>query len=395
MSFHSFLAIAMLVTGLASAASAQARGPGRAPTGTPPQVDTMSRAMVMLSGNIVTDDGSSLPSPAFIERTCSGHVTRDGRSDFKGFFTITVSSGPQLLSNSDGSAEIGGGNGLNTLGTLPAHTVQGSTSFAGLLAGCELRASLAGFRSSSVTIPPGDLGSSVGPVSVGTIVIQRLGKDEGVTVSATSLNAPKDAKKAYDKGHQALNNNKLPEAEKELEKAVETYPHYAAAWLDLGWLYSRQEQFDKAQQAFGRASAADAMFVPAYVGLASVELHQAKWSEAAESSARATQLDSVSFPAAFYYNSLANYELGNFEQAQKSAHKAEMLGAQSSFPQLHLLLAAMLGRRSQYADAADQLRAYLKAVPAAANAGKVRQQLAEFEKLGGTASKTEAAPAAK
>ena len=70
------------------------------------------------------------------------------------------------------------------------------------------------------------------------------------------------------------------------------------------------------------------------------------------------------------------------------------LGAQRAFPQLNLLLGMMLAKRNEYADAADQLRAYLKAAPTAANADKVRQQLAELEKLGAGA-KSEAAPSAK
>jgi hypothetical protein len=55
----------------------------------------------------------------------------------------------------------------------------------------------------------------------------------------------------------------------------------------------------------------------------------------------------------------------------------------------------MLANRRQYADAADQLRSYLKAVPSASNADQVRQQLAEVEKLSASDSKAEAAPPAK
>ncbi len=169
-------------------------------------------------------------------------------------------------------------------------------------------------------------------MNVGTIVLQRMEKAQGATVSATNLNAPKDAKKAYDKGHHAIENNKLPEAQQELEKAVQLYPQYAAAWQDLGWVYAQQNQLDKARNAFTQAQAADGMFVPAYVGLSSVAVRESKWAEAADFSARATQLDGVDFPAAFFYNSLANYRLGNLEQAEKSARKAETLGRAALLP---------------------------------------------------------------
>jgi len=237
--------------------------------------------------------------------------------------------------------------------------------------------------------------SGTGMVNVGTIVLERMEKAQGATVSATSLNAPKDAKKTFDKGHRAVENNKLSEAQQNLEKAVQLYPRYAAAWQDLGWVYAQQNQLDKARNAFTQAQAADGMFVPAYVGLSSVAVRESKWAEAADFSARATQLDGVDFPAAFFYNSLANYRLGNMEQAEKSGRKAETLGAQRSFPLMSLLLGVMLANRQEYAEAAEHFRAYLKAAPTAPNAEQVRQQLAEVEKLGAAPVKAEAAPPAK
>ena len=137
------------------------------------------------------------------------------------------------------------------------------------------------------------------------------------------------------------------------------------------------------------------MFVPAYVGLSSVALRESRWAEAADLSARATQLDGVGFPGAFYFNAFANYRLGNVEQAEKSARKAESLGAQQSFPQVSLLLGTMLANRGDYVEGAEQLRSYLKAAPAAPNAETVRQQLAELEKRATAESKTPAPPAAK
>lgn len=384
---------------LSSAGMAQTGGKGggtRAPSVTQPSgqpsiqtPDGFNRALT-LSGNVVVEDGSPLPEPASIERVCNGHVVRQGRTDFKGYFSVTMG---QYVGGD--SAEDSSGLGFSSVSSAYPGMLQSASTTTRRLMGCELRASLAGFRSSSVMIPMEDLGSGIGIVRVGTIVLQRMGQAQGATVSATNLSAPKDARKAYDKGHRALQNNKQPEAQQALEQAVHEYPQYAAAWQDLGWLYNQQGQLDKAHEAFTQARTADGMFVPAYVGLASVAIRQSKWAEAAETSAQAAQLDGISFPAAFFYNSLANYQLGNLEQAEKSARKAEMLGAQRAFPQLNLLLGMMLAKRHEYADAADRLRAYLKAAPTAANADKVRQHLAEVEKLGETGEKAEAAPSAK
>ncbi len=397
------LAIVVLTTGLPSAAMGQSGGTGSSKsTGNKgssipqPPIQAPDRLIrpIMLTGNVITEDGSPLPEPVSIERVCNGSVTREGRTDFQGYFTISIGQGFPGLGNSEGTAETSGMSGSQAFGSLPGRMPQNPLTLQSALMGCELRGSLAGFRSSLLRIPLGEAGG-VGPVKVGTIVLERMDKAQGATVSATSLNAPKDARKAYDKGHHAVQNNKLPAAQQELEKAVQLYPQYAAAWADLGWVYAQQNQLDKARNAFTRARAADGMFVPAYVGLSSLALRESQWAEAADFSARATQLDGVDFPAAFYYNSLANYRLGNMEQAEKSARKAETLGVQRAFPQVNLLLGVMLANRQDYANAAEQLRSYLKAAPTAPNADKVREQLAEVEKLGAAESKAEAAPAAK
>lgn len=400
-----FLAIGILTVALVSAAKGQTKGSastgGNKTTGTaPPSTQTPPELNlgVLLSGRVITSDGSPPPEPVEIECVCSQRVSRQGRTDFRGYFNVDVAqnySDARGGNDPGGSAETGTGGGLYT---IPAQLQSSSTS-APLrrLMGCELRGFLAGFRSSSVRIPVEQLsaGMGMGPVNIGTIVLQRIGESQGTTVSATSLHAPKDAKKAYDKAHHALEQNKLPEAQTELEKAVRLYPQYATAWLDLGRLYTRQNQFDKARNAFQLAHAADDKFVPAYVGLASLALRESKWQEAAEQSEHATHLDGVDFPAAFYYNSLANYRLGNMEQAEKSARQAETLGVQRAFPQVNLLLGVMLANKRDYADAADEMRSYLKAAPTAPNADKVRQELAEVERLQVAEAKPAATPPAK
>ena len=392
-----FLSILLLSVGVPCALLGQTRAGGSSSPGgsigttsLPPSTapNPSLTATIILTGNVIVADGRQITEPAYIERVCGGRVFRDGRTDFKGLFTITIGPYAARLSDAGSSAETSG------MGNSPwSQSQQSVSSIQKTPLSCELRASLAGFRSSSILIPREALGNRVGPVNVGTIVVERIEKSQGTTVSATSLNAPKDAKKAYEKGHEAVEKNQLPEAQQNLEKAIQIYPQYAAAWLDLGWLYSQQQQLDKARNAFTQAETADERFVPAYVGLASVALRESKWQEAATWSSRATEMDGVDFPAAFYYNSVANYRLGNLDQAEKSARKVEMLGAQSSFPQVTLILGMMLADRGDYADAADQFRSYLKTAPNASNAEAVRQQLANLEKVAAQ-SKTDAAPPA-
>jgi len=75
---------------------------------------------------------------------------------------------------------------------------------------------------------------------VGRLVLHRLGQVEGLTISATSAMAPKDAQKAFEKGRDKAAKQKWDEARPFFEKAVQIYPKYAVAWFELGSIQMRK-----------------------------------------------------------------------------------------------------------------------------------------------------------
>ena len=88
-----------------------------------------------------------------------------------------------------------------------------------------------------------------------TIVLKRIGLHEGSTVSATALNAPEPAKKAYGKGVNAMNDEKWAAAQKNFEKAVEIDPDYAQAWSDLGEVLQEASQTHRGARGLGKSGA--------------------------------------------------------------------------------------------------------------------------------------------
>jgi len=97
-------------------------------------------------------------------------------------------------------------------------------------------------------------------------------------------------------------------------------------------------------------------------------------------------LDPVNYAAAYFYTALANFKLNKLEDAEKSGLKAEHLDMRSHFPQLRLLLAEVYARKNNYALAIGEMQTYLALAPQAKDADRVRERLAEFEKLNGSAS---------
>jgi len=248
-----------------------------------------------------------------------------------------------------------------------------------LLLDCELRAKAAGFRSQSILLANR---RALDPPDVGVILLHRNaggGDEEGSTVSAVSLAAPKDAHRAYTKGLEALKKNRTGDALADFERAVESYPDYAAAWYEIGRLEMGAGDNAAARHGFEAAVKADPKFVLPYLELSVVDLRAQNWRGLADVTAKAVKLNSFDYPEAFYYNAVANYYLKNLDQAEKSSREAERLDTRRQIPQNLDLLGVILVQRRDYAGAAEKFRLYLKLAPDDDTAAAVRKRLAQAE----------------
>jgi tetratricopeptide (TPR) repeat protein len=195
---------------------------------------------------------------------------------------------------------------------------------------------------------------------------------------------PKTQKKAFEKGREARRKNKIKDARKELEKAVAAYPQYASAWFELGLVRQQEKDVEGARQAYSEALTADPKFVSPYLQMAVLAADERKWQDVADISDRVVRLNPIEFPQAYFFNSVANYNLGKLEVAEKSAREALKLDGQHRFPRIGHLLGMILAQRQDYAGAAAQMRDYLKFAPNAQDADQVKKQLTELERLSGS-----------
>lgn len=360
------------------------------PNTTQPPMPSYSRPMYV-SGRVVMDDGTPPPASVTIVRVCNGVNRAMGYTTTHGDFSFD-------MNHADSTFQDASTPGLTSLGGDPTRTnaslddplssrrtnmpssggMGGGMGSSTALLGCELRAQLAGYRSSAIQLAQR---RSMDDPDVGVIILHRMGKDEGSTVSMTSMMAPKDAKKAFEKGLEALKKKKTEDAEKDFQKAVDAYPKYADAWFRLGALQMDQKNTDDARKSFAQAIAADPKLVTPYVDLAILDARDSKWKEVAENAGKAIRLDPVDFPVAFYFDALANYNLQNYEAAEKSARQLQKLDAQHRYPLADRILASVLADRKDYSGAAEQMRNYLKFNSTAKDADEVRGQLQSIEKL--------------
>jgi tetratricopeptide (TPR) repeat protein len=346
---------------------------------------------IYVSGRVMIDDGTPLPEAVVIQRVCSGNPHSEGYTDSKGFFGLELGNKTMVVQDASefgGGGFGGGGFGGGGFGGPMGQSTQQASAGAGGLApsgtfserqvmNCELQAKLAGYRSQVINL--GNRRAMDDP-NVGTILLHRIGTAEGSTVSAISLAAPKDAKKAYDRGMEALKKQKMEEARKDFAKAVELYPKFAAAWNELGRLQVTDNP-DAARKSFGAAVEADPKFTGPYMQLAVMALHEKNWQEVAELTDRVVKLDPFQYPNAFFYNAVANFNLKHMEAAEQSAVQAEKLDTRHVMPQVNQLLGMLMAMRKDFTGAAAQFRAYLKLAPDGPEAATVRSQLVEVEKI--------------
>jgi Flp pilus assembly protein TadD len=343
---------------------------------------------IFLSGKVMLDDGTPPSEPVTIERVCNGNPHAEAYTDSKGRFSFQLGQTQGVMQDasmsSAGDDRFGGGAYGNTAGSMGTNQSSGGFGGAGAgtssrdLMGCEIRAALPGFRSDSINL--GSRRSFDNP-DLGTIVLHRLANVEGATISAISLQAPKDAKKAFDKGREFLKKKKDPEAAKEFEKAVEIYPKYSTAWFELGRLKEQQSDAEGALNAYSQALAADPKYLNPYRQLAGLYVKDQKWKDAADTTSRLIRLDPVDFPDAYYYNSVANYYLKNYDEAEKSIREAQKLDSRNRMPKSNQLLGAILAEKQDYAGAAEQIKKYLTFLPAGQEAENAKKQLMELEKV--------------
>lgn len=340
-------------------------------TRTPGTTDQVSQP-VFVSGKVFMDGGGALSEPVPIERVCNGVVRREGYTDTKGQFQFQLGQTVEFQDASSTDTPL-----LKNLTPQTTGTTQDTQRLQFL--GCEFRAVLPGFQSTSALLK---MQGSTWQYDVGTIFLKRLADVKGATISLTTMSAPKDARHAYEKGEKAFSESKFPEAEKELTKAVDIYPAFAAAWSLLGDVHQQQNQYDEAIQAYSRAVSADPQYVKPQFGLALVAVQQKRWQDAATFTGAVMKLNAAAFPSAYFYNAVANYNAGNLDAAEESAKKYKSVDAgDHHHPEICLLLSEIMAHKHNYSAAAQEMRDYLALRPNAPEAQQLRDKMKNLDEL--------------
>jgi tetratricopeptide (TPR) repeat protein len=297
-----------------------------------------------------------------IRRVCGGVVQQEGHTDIHGAFSMMLGDRDTIPDGAETGVYVTPGPNLGI------STRQ--------LWNCEIRADLAGYRSSSILLAALDV---TGPPDIGTIVLTKIGGSEGNSISVVSMKAPDNARREYAKGQEDYDKQKFSNAEKHLAKAVEIYPQYAVAWELRGLEQQKQQQNENARKSYQAAIAADQKFVRPYIRLAYLEATQPNWQEVLRLTDLAIRVDPIHYPDAYFLNGAAHYRLHQLPEAEHNAQKAVDLDKQHRFVRSELLLGLVLRERGNQAAATQHLRTYLSLVPNCPEAPQIRTYLAKVD----------------
>jgi len=189
------------------------------------------------------------------------------------------------------------------------------------------------------------------------VYLQRAYGNENVGVPGKPLLAPK-AKEAFDKGLQAINANKLPEAQKYVGEALKLAPGHPDVLFLQGVLDLSQHNWPEAQTVLEKATQLDPDNPRAFAALGMAFTNQGKYEAAIPPLEKSLQLQPAGWETQWTL-AKAYYHQQQYDQALKTSQRA-LTESSGKAPDIALLVAQSLTAVGQYDAAASLLRDFLK-----------------------------------
>lgn len=196
----------------------------------------------------------------------------------------------------------------------------------------------------------------------------------------TDLQAPKEARKAFARGRQALEQKNAKKAERFLESAVKIYPCYARAQTDLGLTLSTLGKFGNAEEALRKAIACDPGFLESYTMLGQLLNAEKHYTMSEAVLEKGLTLS----PGAWqFYAELGTAEFGQgkYLNAAEQFQKAEQM-TPGPPADIHVKLANAYVKMRSFNQAYGEMAAYLNADPGGPLAPRIKEIMGQMKAAG-------------
>jgi predicted Zn-dependent protease len=176
-------------------------------------------------------------------------------------------------------------------------------------------------------------------------------------VPGKPLLAPK-AKEAFDKGLQALSQDKMKDAEKYVAEATKLAPGHPDVLYVQGVLYLKQRNWGEARSVLEKATQIDPTHAQAFAALGMAFVDEGKYDAAIPPLEKSVQLEPGGWEAEFTL-AKAYYHHEQYEEALKASQEA-LAASKGKAPEIELLVAQSLTAVGRYEESATTLRDFLK-----------------------------------
>ena len=189
-------------------------------------------------------------------------------------------------------------------------------------------------------------------------------------VNAKMADIPEPALEQVKKAFAALEKNDTKLAIEKLNEAVKLYPQFAEAYSELGSLYLKTGELNKAGEALRKTLQLNEKNSTAQLNYGIVLLNQRKMYEAEKELEKAVLADETAATPHMYLG-IALLGLNYPDYAEKEFLKSISLKDDEKIAQAHKYLGGIYWKKGNFKQAADELEKYVKFSPKASDAEKI------------------------
>jgi tetratricopeptide (TPR) repeat protein len=189
-------------------------------------------------------------------------------------------------------------------------------------------------------------------------------------------NVPKPALVHYDNALEQAKKDDHSGAIEELKLAIKEYPSFSQAFNELGVQYLKLNKLQDADEAFQEAVKINPDAVSSLINRGITNVLMKRYGEAVPILRKSLQKNKHS-AVGHYFLGQALANLGLFDDAEKELLASLELGKEE-MKEAHRMLAIIYASRGAKKEAADQLDAYLKLVPDAADAKQLKEKIRQL-----------------
>jgi len=208
----------------------------------------------------------------------------------------------------------------------------------------------------------------------------KVSEAQGAVISVNDLKVPQRARQQYAKGDRAFKAQDFAAAKKYFEQAVHEYPCYAEAQLGLATVLIEQKQASGAETALKKAVDCAPTFLDASVELSQLLNAQKRFGESVKLLRPAIEHSPDTWQL-HYQMGVAHYGLKQYEEAEKDFLGARSLN-QAPPPILHIKLADVYLKKSDFGKAYAEMESYLRQDPGGRFAPKIKTVIRQMKSDG-------------